>query len=114
MLDQIRRDIQALLDELLGEIDRLRRALAALTSRESEPDRSGRAAPAGSAAGESVARSPRAATRRAARTRTASVPPRPSAPAAGSSAAAPTSTCLGSSQDKGKRCINAAESLSAP
>ena len=28
MLDQIRRDIQALLDELLGEIDRLRRALA--------------------------------------------------------------------------------------
>ena len=113
MLDQIRRDIQALLDELLGEIDRLRRALAALTSRESEPDRSGRAAPAGSAAGESVARSPRAATRRAARTRTASVPP-PVAPAAGSSAAAPTSTCLGSSQDKGKRCINAAESLSAP
>ena len=28
MLDQIRRDIQALLDELLGEIDRLRGALA--------------------------------------------------------------------------------------
>jgi len=65
MLDQIRRDIQALLDELLGEIDRLRRALAALTSRESEPDRSGRAAPAGSAAGESVARSPRDASGRA-------------------------------------------------
>ncbi len=56
MLDQIRRDIQARLDELLGEIDRLRWALTALTSRESEPERSGRAAPAGSAAGESVAK----------------------------------------------------------
>jgi hypothetical protein len=44
MLDQIRRDIKALLDELLKEIDKLRRALAALTSRESEPDRADRAA----------------------------------------------------------------------
>jgi ferritin-like metal-binding protein YciE len=33
MLDQIRREIQDHLEELLGEIDRLRRALAALTSR---------------------------------------------------------------------------------
>ena len=50
MIEQIRRDIQALIDELLKEVDRLRRALAALTSRESESDRSGRAAPvAGSA-----------------------------------------------------------------
>ncbi len=85
MLDQIRRDIQARLDELLGEIDRLRRALAALTSREREPDLSGRAAPAGSAAGESVAKSPR----RAPRTRKASVAPRPSAQTPASSAAAP-------------------------
>ena len=45
MIEQIRRDIQALIDELLKEVDRLRRALAALTSRESESDRSGRAAP---------------------------------------------------------------------
>ncbi|MGP0051540.1 MAG: MarR family transcriptional regulator [Solirubrobacteraceae bacterium] len=85
MLDQIRRDIQARLDELLGEIDRLRRALAALTSRESHPDRSGRAAPAGSAAGESVAESPR----RAPRTRKASVAPRPSAQTPASPSAAP-------------------------
>ncbi len=34
MLDQIRRDIQSRLDELLGEVDKLRRALAALTSRD--------------------------------------------------------------------------------
>ncbi len=88
MLDQIRRDIQARLDELHGEIDKLRRALAALTSREHEPERSGRAAPvAGSAADESVAKS----ARRAPRTRKASVPPRPTAPTPASSAAAPTS-----------------------
>ena len=55
MLDQIRREIQARLEELLGEIDKLRRALTALTSRESEPDRRRRAAPvAGSAAGQSA------------------------------------------------------------
>ncbi|MGO9974860.1 MAG: helix-turn-helix domain-containing protein [Solirubrobacteraceae bacterium] len=34
MLDQIRRDIQNRLDELLSEVDRLRRALAALASRD--------------------------------------------------------------------------------
>ena len=34
MLDQIRHDIQSRLDELLSEVDRLRRALAALTSRD--------------------------------------------------------------------------------
>ncbi len=39
MLDQIRSDIQARLEELLSEVDKLRRALTALTSRESEPDR---------------------------------------------------------------------------
>ncbi len=75
MLDQIRRDIQARLQELLGEIDKLRRALAALTSGESGPGGGDHAAPvAGSAAaGESVTNS----TRRVSRTRTASVPPRP-------------------------------------
>jgi DNA-binding transcriptional ArsR family regulator len=87
MLDQIRRDIQARLEDLLGEIDKLRRALAALTSRESEPERSGRAAPVASSAsaGESVTKS----SRRAPRTRKASVPPRPSAQTPASSAAAP-------------------------
>jgi len=88
MLEQIRRDIQARLDELLGEIDKLRRALAALTSHEREPERSGRTAPvAGSAADESVAKS----ARRAPRTRKASVPPPPTAPTTAISAAAPTS-----------------------
>ncbi|MGO9750744.1 MAG: hypothetical protein ACLP22_04365, partial [Solirubrobacteraceae bacterium] len=87
-LDQIRRDIQARLEELLGEIERLGRALVALTSRESEPERSGPAAPvAGTAtASESVATS----ARRAPRARKASVPPRPTAPAPASSTAAPT------------------------
>jgi hypothetical protein len=57
MIDRIRRDIQALLDELLGEIDKLRRALAALTSRGSEPDDGERTAPVASSAsaGESAA-----------------------------------------------------------
>ncbi len=59
MLDQIRRDIQARLQDLLDEVDKLHRALAALTSHESEPDRGDHAARvAGSApAGESVAKS---------------------------------------------------------
>jgi DNA-binding transcriptional ArsR family regulator len=89
MLDKIRRDIQALLDELLGEIDRLRRALAMLTSRESESGRADRLAPAaGSApAGESAAKSPRERTPRARKT---AVPSRPSAQTLTSSAAAPT------------------------
>ena len=39
MLDQIRRQIQDHLEELLGEIDKLRRALTALTSRDGEPGR---------------------------------------------------------------------------
>jgi len=34
MLDQLRQQIQTLLDELLGEVDKLRRALAALGSRD--------------------------------------------------------------------------------
>ena len=90
VIDQIIRAIQASIDELLGEIERLRRALAALTSRESEPDRRGRAAaPTRSAAGERVANSPRAATRRTPRTRTASVPPAPAAQTPASPAAAP-------------------------
>ena len=88
MIDQIRRDIQALLEELLAEIDKLRRALAALTSR-GEPTADDRATPvAGSAPGESVATSPPAATRRAPRPRKASVPLRPSPPTPASPAAA--------------------------
>ncbi len=85
MLDQIRRDIQARLEDLLGEIDKLRQALAALTSRESGPDRGDHAAPfdsSSASAGESAARSSRDATARAPRARKASVPPRPTAPAA--------------------------------
>ncbi|MGO9753803.1 MAG: MarR family transcriptional regulator [Solirubrobacteraceae bacterium] len=66
MLDQIRRDIQSRLDELLSEVDRLRHALAALASRDSGSSASARSAaapvapkasarkPAGKAAGNSV------------------------------------------------------------
>jgi DNA-binding transcriptional ArsR family regulator len=87
MLDQIRRDMQARLEDLLGEIDKLRRALAALTSSESETASSDRAAPASGSAGESVTKT----TRRAPQTRTASPPAAaPAAAAPASSAAAPT------------------------
>lgn len=37
MLDQLRRDMQSRLNELLGEAEKLRRALAALSSRSSTP-----------------------------------------------------------------------------
>jgi biotin operon repressor len=91
MIDEIRRDIQALLDELLSEVDRLRRALAALTSRGSETGDTDRTAPVASSASvaESAAKSPRAGARRAPRTRKASMPPRPAAQTPASSAAAP-------------------------
>ena len=66
MIDQIRRDIQARREELLGEIDKLRQALVALTSRESEPDRGDHAsapvsgsAPAGESAGARARRTSR-------------------------------------------------------
>ncbi len=73
MLDPLRRDIQARLEDLLDEIERLRRALAALTSREGESARGDRAAPASGSAGQSVTRT---------------VPPRPPVPVR--SAAVPT------------------------
>src|SRR5450755_3217048 len=95
MIDKIRRDIQARLEELLGEIDRLRRALAALTSRGSEPASGDRAAPAdagSTSVGEAAAKSSRARTRRSTRTRSASSPPPASARKPASSAAAPTRT----------------------
>ncbi len=90
-LDQIRRDIQARLEELWGEIDKLRRALAALTSRGSEADDVDRTAPVASSAsvGESASKSPRAYAGRTPHTRKASVPPRPVAQTSASSAAAP-------------------------
>jgi DNA-binding transcriptional ArsR family regulator len=101
MIDQIRRDIQALLEELLGEIDKLRRALAALTSRGSEPASADRAAPAdaGTASEGEGAKSSRATTRRTTRTRKASSPAPPPAPASAqkpaSSAVAPVRTAPG-------------------
>jgi DNA-binding transcriptional ArsR family regulator len=76
VLDQIIRAIEASIEELLHEVERLRRALAALVPG-SEP-----ADVKTSKEASSAAQSPRAATRRAARTGTASVPPQPSAAAA--------------------------------
>ena len=95
MIDKIRRDIQARLEELLGEIDRLRRALAALTSRGSEPASADRVTPADArtaSAGEGAAKSSRARTRRTTRTRSASSPAPASAQKPASSAAAATRT----------------------
>jgi DNA-binding IscR family transcriptional regulator len=100
MLVQIRRDIQARLEELLGEIDQLRRALTALASYDGEPadgddgepaDGDRAAAVDSSAADQSAANTSGAATRRTLRTRKASVPPRPSPPTPASPAAAPAS-----------------------
>ena len=74
MIDKIRRDIQARLEELLGEIDRLRRALAALTSRGSEPasaDRIPPAEPRTASAGEASAQKPASSAAAPTRTRTA-------------------------------------------
>ena len=95
MIDKIRRDIQARLEELLGEIDRLRRALAALTSRGSEPASADRVTPADArtaSVGEGGAKSSRATSRRTTRTRSASSPAPASAQKPASSAAAPTRT----------------------
>lgn len=73
MLDQLRRDIQTRLDELLGEVDKLRRALAALSSRhtsttsQSATTPRARATPASSPETRKPARPPQtAATPRAA------------------------------------------------
>ncbi len=74
-LDQIIRAIEASIEELLHEVERLRRALAALVPG-SEP------AGVKTSKEASTAKSPRATTPRAPRTRTASVPPRPSTVAA--------------------------------
>ena len=74
MIDKIRRDIQARLEELLGEIDRLRRALAALTSRGSEPASADRVTPADArtaSAGEASAQKPAGSAAAPTRTRTA-------------------------------------------
>ncbi|MGO9794315.1 MAG: winged helix-turn-helix domain-containing protein [Solirubrobacteraceae bacterium] len=67
-LDQIRRDIQARLQELWDEIDKLRRALTALTSRENEPASGDGAAPASGSAPESPAKSAGGRARRTPRT----------------------------------------------
>jgi DNA-binding transcriptional ArsR family regulator len=87
VIDQIIRAMQASIDELLGEIERLRRALAALTTRESEAGRSVRGAPRRSAVGATPANSPRGATHSAPRTRKASAPARPAAAPASLAAA---------------------------
>jgi DNA-binding transcriptional ArsR family regulator len=74
MIDKIRRDIQARLEELLGEIDRLRRTLAALTSRGSEPASADRVTPADArtaSAGEASAQKPASSAAAPTRTRTA-------------------------------------------
>ena len=86
MLDQLRQQIQTYLDELLGEADKLRRALVALGSRDGAATPSTSAAPSAAPgrAGRRVRSAPasRTATRKPAR-------PRPSAStAAGSPSAA--------------------------
>ncbi len=93
MIDQIRRDIQARLDELLGEADTLQRALAALSASESEKPRGDRAAPASGAAGESAVKSVGARTRRAPRASRTSE--KPAGPAA---APAPARTAQGATR----------------
>jgi hypothetical protein len=93
MLDQLRQQIQTYLDELLGEVDKLRRALGALGSRDGAAPPSPSATP--SAAPERARQAPtsRTATRKPARPRSsassaATTPsPQPAEPPASAPAA---------------------------
>jgi DNA-binding transcriptional ArsR family regulator len=115
MLDQIRRQIQDHLEELLGEIDKLRRALTALTSRDGEPADGDRAAAVdSSAADQSAAKTSGAATRRAPRRRKASVPPRPTAqPASPAAAPARTRTAPGATKAAVLAALNEGSAMTA-
>jgi type IV secretion system protein TrbL len=70
MLDQLRHDIQTRLDELLSEAEKLRHALAALSSRDgaTRPERDGSAST--SPAGRRTRPAPASASRKPARSRT--------------------------------------------
>src|ERR1700689_2755360 len=82
MLDQIRRDIQTRLDELLGEVDKLRHALAALSSRGSTTaPRAGASPRARAAAAPEVRTTPAPATRKPARSPRAARAVAPAEPA---------------------------------
>jgi DNA-binding transcriptional ArsR family regulator len=108
MLDQIRRQIQDHLEELLGEIDKLRRALTALTSRDGEPADGARAA--ASSAADQSAKTSGAATR----TRKASVPPRPTAqPASPAAAPARTRTAPGATKAAVLAAVNEGSAMNA-
>jgi DNA-binding transcriptional ArsR family regulator len=114
MLDQIRRQIQDHLEELLGEIDKLRRALTALTSRDGEPADGARAAAVDSSAADQSAKTSGAATRRAPRTRKASVPPRPTAqPASPAAAPARTRTAPGATKAAVLAALNEGSAMNA-
>ncbi len=110
MLDQIRRQIQDHLEELLGEIDKLRRALTALTSRDGEPADGARAAAVDSSAAGQSAKTSGAATR----TRKASVPPRPAAqPASPAAAPARTRTAPGATKAAVLAALNEGSAMTA-
>ncbi len=85
MLDQLRREIQIRLDELLGEADKLCRALAALGSRDGGAPRSPSGAPS-----PALERTRRRATRSAPASRT--VTPKPARPRPSASATASSSS----------------------
>jgi biotin operon repressor len=78
MLDQLRREIQTRLDELLGEADKLRRALGALGSRDGAATPSASSTPSAAPERARPAPASRTATRTPAR-------PRPSASSAANS-----------------------------
>ena len=94
MLDQLRQQIQTHLDELLGEADKLRHALAALGSRDRQATPSGSAAP--TAAPEPAGRrsrpaaASRIATRKPARSRASAAASTSSPEPAESPASTPT------------------------
>ncbi len=91
MLDQIRRDIQNRLDELHAEADKLRRALAALASRDSTTSAkpAAEAAPPAAAAPRSRRGAGAAAAKPARPRRTDATPKAPGAEAAKPAAATP-------------------------
>jgi hypothetical protein len=119
MLDRLRREIQTRLDELLGEADKLRRALGALGSRDGGSTPSTSATP--SAAPERARRAPtsRSATRKPARPRSsassaASSPsPQPAEPPASAPAARRARAASGSTKTAVLEALSGGNAMTA-
>ena len=109
MLDQIRRDIQSRLDELLNEVDKLRRALAALTSRDSSESAKAPAAKPSAAKSTARATARQRASRRARTRSTAAAAPR----ARAATSTAPARTAPGATKAAVLGALGGGEAMTA-